>query len=148
MPKLLSQCDGVDVNGPHRHIYLNAWSLTGRAVWEGLGGVALLEEVYHRRQALRFQKPTPLPASSFCFMVVSTHELSATAPVPCLPACCHVPLTEMVVDSSPWNCESPNEIYSLSCLSPVLCHNRKVTKPVKWQSPGLESGSPSPDPGL
>jgi hypothetical protein len=34
-----------DENGPHRFIYLNVWSEVGRSVWEGSGGVALLEEV-------------------------------------------------------------------------------------------------------
>ena len=28
-------------------IYLNGWSPVDKIVWEGLGGVALLEEVYH-----------------------------------------------------------------------------------------------------
>lgn len=34
---------------------LGTWHPVGRAVWEGLGGVALLEEVY-QGQALRFSK--------------------------------------------------------------------------------------------
>ena len=35
--------------------HLNARSTVGGTVWEGLGGVALLEEVCHWGQALRFQ---------------------------------------------------------------------------------------------
>ena len=35
----------------------NTWFLVGRTVWEGWGGVALSEEVYDWKQALRFQKP-------------------------------------------------------------------------------------------
>ena len=42
-------CDGLNENGPHRLIYLNAWLRVGRTVWEGIGGVALLEEVCHWR---------------------------------------------------------------------------------------------------
>jgi hypothetical protein len=34
-------------NGLHRLIYLNAWSEIGGLFLEGLGGVALLKEVYH-----------------------------------------------------------------------------------------------------
>jgi hypothetical protein len=38
-------CGGL--NEPHRFIYLNAWSAAGRTIWEGLRGVALLEEECH-----------------------------------------------------------------------------------------------------
>ena len=38
---------GLNEYGPNRLVCLNAWSLVGGTVWEGLGGVALLEEVYH-----------------------------------------------------------------------------------------------------
>ena len=33
---------------------LNSWSSVGRTDWEGLGGMAMLEEVCHQGQALRF----------------------------------------------------------------------------------------------
>ena len=39
------ECGGLNENGLHRLIYLNAWSAVGRTVWEGLEGVVLLEEV-------------------------------------------------------------------------------------------------------
>lgn len=39
---------GLSENGPLRFIHLSIWSLVDEGtVWEGLGGVALLEEVCH-----------------------------------------------------------------------------------------------------
>jgi hypothetical protein len=43
----VSNFRGLDENGPHRPMYLNAWLPVSGTVWEGLGGMALLEEVYH-----------------------------------------------------------------------------------------------------
>ena len=40
-------CGSLNENGPHRLVYLSAWSIVGRTVLEGLGGVALLEKVCH-----------------------------------------------------------------------------------------------------
>ena len=37
----------LDENGPHKFLFVNAWSPVGGTVWEGLGGVALLKEVCH-----------------------------------------------------------------------------------------------------
>ena len=39
-------------------------------------GVALLKEVYHWGQALRFQKPIPFPATLFCLILVALHVSS------------------------------------------------------------------------
>jgi hypothetical protein len=50
---------GLNENGPHRLMHLNALSIVGETVWEGLEGVALLE-VCHWGWALRFHKPTLL----------------------------------------------------------------------------------------
>ena len=36
------QCGGLNENGPHGLIYLNAWPSVGRMIWKGSGGVALL----------------------------------------------------------------------------------------------------------
>jgi len=41
------ECRGLDGNGPQRLMCVNTWSPVGKTVWEGLGGVALLEEVCH-----------------------------------------------------------------------------------------------------
>lgn len=40
-----THCSGLSEKGTHRLIYLNTWSPVGRSVWEGLGHIALLEEV-------------------------------------------------------------------------------------------------------
>ena len=57
----------------------NAWSLVGRTVREGLGGVALLEKVCHWR-TLEVSKAPTTPRAAL------RHELSAVVPVPGLPA--------------------------------------------------------------
>ena len=52
-------------------MYLNAWFPADGTVWEGLGGMALLEEVCHcGGGALRFQKLMAFPAGSLCLMAV------------------------------------------------------------------------------
>lgn len=43
---------------------LNAWSPVGATVWEGLGGVVLLEEDCHLALAFRAKSP---PSTSVCF---------------------------------------------------------------------------------
>jgi hypothetical protein len=40
-------CDALNEKCPLRRKYLHVWSSVGGTVWEGLGGVALLEEVRH-----------------------------------------------------------------------------------------------------
>jgi hypothetical protein len=105
-------CDVLNKNGPHWLICLNDWSQTGGTVWEGVGNVTLLWEVCHCRQALRFQNPMifqlVLSPSALCLWIRC--NLSATAPVPSLPACLHAPCHDahrVIV----WNCKKAfNEI--------------------------------------
>lgn len=52
---------------------LEACFSVGGSVYEGLGGMALLE-MYHRGWALRFQKRTSFPGSSHCLMCVGKIE--------------------------------------------------------------------------
>lgn len=59
-------CGCLKENGTH-----NTLSLDGGTVSEELGSVALLEEVFHWRQALRIQKTHPIHT-------VHTHILSAS----------------------------------------------------------------------
>ena len=43
----LASCGGLNENGLYRLMYLKTLSELGGTVWERLGGVALLEAVYH-----------------------------------------------------------------------------------------------------
>lgn len=74
---------------PQGLIHLNTWSPAGSTVWEGLRGVALLQEVCHWEWALRYQKPTPFLVSSLCLVLVdgkwALSYYSSTMPA-CLPA--------------------------------------------------------------
>lgn len=55
-----------------------------------LEGMALLEEVCHSGQALRFQKPKPNPVLLSLPAAYSSYgELAATFPAPGLPTHCH-----------------------------------------------------------
>ena len=75
----------------HRFIYLNAWSPVHGTIWEGLGGVAFLEDVCHSSVDFGVSKTQPVPVSLSLFLLSADPdvELSATSPVPCLPACPH-----------------------------------------------------------
>ena len=55
---------GVGI-GSHRRMHLNACSEVGGTIWEELGGVELLEEVYYLRVSLRLPKPMPPSVSLF-----------------------------------------------------------------------------------
>lgn len=48
----LRGCSGLNDSVLPRLRCFNTWSPVGDAVWEGLGGVSLLEEVDHGGQAL------------------------------------------------------------------------------------------------
>ena len=51
----------LNENGPCGLIYLNTQSPVSGTVWEGLGAVALLEEVSHWGWALKFTKTHIIP---------------------------------------------------------------------------------------
>lgn len=57
---------------------LNTWSSVGGAVWGGLGGVALLEEVRHWGRALKFQRLMPLSVGFRCFLRILQDESSTS----------------------------------------------------------------------
>jgi hypothetical protein len=69
-------CGGLNENGTHRLICLNAQSPLGRTVWEGLGGVASLKEMCYWEWALRFQKSIPFPALSLSLSLSLSPSLS------------------------------------------------------------------------
>lgn len=77
---LKQTCCGGLKNNPHRFTYWNPWSQDGETVWEGLEGIALLEEVgFEVSQVHAFLCPPPPPPDCG----------SATTPAPCLPVCWH-----------------------------------------------------------
>ena len=95
-----SKCRDLSENGPH----LNVWSALGGTDCEGLGGVALLEEVCLWGQALGILKAPPSPLSVCATPSTASGlwircNLSATSIVPCMRACCHTP--HMMVMGSP-----------------------------------------------
>lgn len=77
-----------------------AWSLSYETVWEGVGSVAWLEEVFHWSQALRVQNPMPFSASSLCLVVVSQY-LSSQILHQCLGLTAESLPSMMVMDLNP-----------------------------------------------
>ena len=78
---------------------LNAWSPVCRAVWEGLEGMTLWEEVCHWEQALTFRRP----------MVFLLHSLSACAALQIVSSqllqwSCWLLATPLLRHLSPQNC--------------------------------------------
>jgi hypothetical protein len=49
MGEFIERWDGLNEKDPNRFAYLNTWFPVGGSIWEGLGGVPLLE-VCHWRQ--------------------------------------------------------------------------------------------------
>jgi hypothetical protein len=54
----------LNEDGPHRLICSNVWFPVGGTLWEGLGVVALIEEVRHWGWASRSKKSLPSPGDS------------------------------------------------------------------------------------
>ena len=72
-----------------KSINLSAWYQVGGIIWEGLGGMALLETVCHLGWALRLQKPRPTNVSpSFYVSCLGIkHDISTIAVTPPYPIC-------------------------------------------------------------
>lgn len=124
---------------------MNIWPTVSGTVWEELGVLALLVVSF---QASKFH---PFLVTSLCLSLcvsvsclLNTSKISATAPVPSLSSCCHVPC-----HNGPgltlWNCKPINS--SLVVLVLVYQHsNRRVTKtPPKFFSEGLQPPYHSPE---
>jgi hypothetical protein len=99
----------------------------GATLWQGLGGVALLEEEYHWQWALKFQKA--LPHSQLVFSLLFLYkDLSSQLLLQlraCLPAAM---FPAMMVMLTLWNCEPQIKCFLLQVALVMLCHNnRKVT---------------------
>ena len=63
-------CGGFNENDPCSSVCLNIWSLVSRTVWEGLGGMALLETVCPCGWALKFQETHNISSFSLSLMVM------------------------------------------------------------------------------
>lgn len=64
------ECDGLNENAP---------SITWFPV-SGLGGVPMLEEVWHWKFTLKFPKPMPFSVSSLCLLLVDQEVSSQVQP--------------------------------------------------------------------
>ena len=88
-------------------IYLNAWSPVSGTVWEGLGGVVLLEDVLSLGADYEVSKAQAIPSSLSLTMYVyqNVRKLVAIAPAPCLPVTMY---PVMMVIESPSETVIPN----------------------------------------
>lgn len=80
---MLCLCGSLNETGPLRFIYLNAWSLDGGTVWEGLEDVVLSKEAC-RGGGLEVSKACII-LCSFCHVLVDRDISSVSASVPSLP---------------------------------------------------------------
>jgi hypothetical protein len=107
----------------YRLICLNTQSLTSETIWEGLGGTALLKEMCHWEQCLKFHHSSvslcpwlclKLWAFSYCSNIMS--------------ACCHG--SRLIIESNSPKLWAPNKIFLSLVASGIVTYNnnRKVTK--------------------
>jgi hypothetical protein len=103
-------CGCLTMNGVYAFIYLDAWSLVGRAVWEGLPGLLLWDEVCPWQTELRTEKDTSFPSKSLSSLSLWIWgKLAATAPSLCPHGCC-----QMVIELLPWKQELPSQMLSFT----------------------------------
>lgn len=93
-------------------------------VWQGLQSVALLEDVHHCGQTLRFQSLVAihrvLPLPFLMVDDVNAQHLVNTD------ACCLLPCFPAMIDSSLWNQKANNPFLLYTGLVVVAYHSRKV----------------------
>lgn len=85
--KIEDHCGGLSETGPHRLIYVKAWSPVGRTVLERIRRYGIFKGNFevstaHDVANLIFSLP-------FLYLLIR-YKLPATAPVLCLSGCCHV----------------------------------------------------------
>lgn len=85
---------GLNETGPNRMI---AWSPGSELVWEGLEGVASLEEACDLGLALSFQKPTSAQSPSLALTCGSDGRFQLL--LQCLPACLLLPAVMVMAKS-------------------------------------------------
>lgn len=116
-------------NVSHIFRHLNMWSPAAGAIWGGLGGVVLMEDINHWGRTLRF-KASHHPVYSLCFLFMAqlvNPQLSASISsyhaylLPCFPTTMDLLLLE------PW---VPNKLFLLEVALVTTSHsNRKLTNP-------------------
>lgn len=127
-----NQCDGLNENGSHMFIYLSSWAPFGRSIWEALGSVATLKEVFHWREACEVSKANGILSVSLLLPCVcgSGCNFSATSPVLCLPACLwpwSIPWLEW---TSLLKLQASNKLFLLWIILVIMSYNnnRKLTR--------------------
>lgn len=97
---------------PHCLRYLNTWSSFGGTVSGGLGGAAILKEVYHWGWALWWKALSCLQGA-FCFMLVVQDVSSQLSDPTAMPATCsHASLLERIPNLP--GTLNPNKLFLLS----------------------------------
>lgn len=84
-------CGGLNEEHPAESRASECLGPTSEAVWEGLGGTALLEEVHHRGWALRLKTTLATPGS-LCLQCAVGKDVSSrlSASVAMFAVRCHV----------------------------------------------------------
>ena len=88
-------------NVPFGLIDLKAWSPVGGTAWEGLGGIAVLEDVCHWVWALRFQKPKPFLFKSLSAWWLLPQDVNSQLLLQCSACLCAAMVPAMIINSNP-----------------------------------------------
>lgn len=88
-------------NVPCGLIDLNACFPVGGTVWEGLGGIALLDDVCHWVQTLRFQKPKPFPFKSLSAWWLLSQDVNSQLLLQCRACLRAAVVSAMIINSNP-----------------------------------------------
>lgn len=70
------ECHHLNKNDPHVFLCMNTWSPVGMSSGEGLGGLALLEELCHKLWVLEFKYSKLFPVRSL-FLLLMKQDLSS-----------------------------------------------------------------------
>lgn len=105
-----SSCDGYSENSPWRVIHLNVWFLISKLFKKG----SELWSCWRRHITWvwlwGFKSPFQTHSLSLPFTCRSGYKISATVPVPCLPACWYAPMAW-------WLCTNPLKLEASSKLN-------------------------------
>ena len=105
---LVTECGGLNENGLHGLIYLNAWFTVYGTVWEGLGTWPCWQ-----RCVFEVSKAHAIPSELDVWShdEGSRRELSANAPTPCLLSCFSPWWSRNL---ALWNCDSQAQYFLLT----------------------------------